>query len=346
MKQSKREIFQKICAISLLLLSSACNQRLSQNSASTTTQSTADCRVVEHDAGDTQVCGQPQRVATLSPYVLDMMLALGVQPVGHVEYYSSTRQQFDRPSEQIPYLGDRITTQPLNLGERQTPSLETLTLLKPDLILGERWHFQSYDLFSKVAPTVLVDYGEGGGWQEDIHPIAKALDRESEAEQVIAVHEQQVAAVQRKLASVLATNPRLLLITTVDNLSGSIHLFNKDTPGTLLERIGFELIGSEGVKRGTGKTISVEVLAQFSPDIVIVSGSQYGSHDPELNKFKQQWNQIPILQTMKANRNGCVYFVDNLLWGGNVRGPISEEIVMEQLPELLLPPCQNSKPEN
>jgi len=345
MRQNRRQIFWKIYVISLLLLSSACNQRSSQNSPSTTTQSTVDCRVVEHDAGDTQVCGQPQRVATLSPYVLDMMLALGGQPAGHVEYYSSTRQQFDRPSEQIPYLGDHITTQPLNLGKRQTPSLETLTLLKPDLILGEGWHFQSYGLFSKVAPTVLVDYNEGSGWQEDIHPIAKALDRESEAEQVIAAHEQQVAAVQRKLASVLATNPQLLLITT-NNLSGSIHLFNKDTPPTLLERIGFELIGSEGVKRGAGKTISLEALAQFNPDIVIVSGFQMGSHDPELNKFKQQWNQIPILQTMKASRNGCVYFVDNLLWGGNVRGPISEEIVMEQLTELLLPSCQNSKPES
>jgi hypothetical protein len=50
------------------------------------------------------------------------------------------QHKFDRPAEQIGYLGSKITTQPVNLGDRSHSSLEALSLLKPDLILGEQWH--------------------------------------------------------------------------------------------------------------------------------------------------------------------------------------------------------------
>ena len=61
--------------------------------------------------------------------MLSMMLALDVQPSAYAEAYLV---QFNNSSKQIPYLGNFVTTQPINLGDRNSPSLETLTLLKPD----------------------------------------------------------------------------------------------------------------------------------------------------------------------------------------------------------------------
>jgi ABC-type Fe3+-hydroxamate transport system substrate-binding protein len=88
--------------------------------------------------GETQVCGQPQKIVALSPHLLDLLLSLDHQPAGYAEVFPFHKgKYFDNPSQQIPYLGDRVTSQPINLGNRNEPSLERLIKLKPDLILGE-----------------------------------------------------------------------------------------------------------------------------------------------------------------------------------------------------------------
>ena len=83
-----------------------------------------NCQRIEHAAGTTELCTQPQRVAALSPYILDMLLALGVEPVGFGAADMSEamlrRPEFDDPPAQIPYLGQRLTTEPVNLGDRHS----------------------------------------------------------------------------------------------------------------------------------------------------------------------------------------------------------------------------------
>ncbi|BDA71331.1 hypothetical protein RIVM261_002240 [Rivularia sp. IAM M-261] len=75
-------------------------------------------------------------------------LALDVQPSAYADAYLFRLRQFNNHSQQIPYLGSFVTSQPINLGKRNNPSLETLTLLKPDLILG--LNFQENQLLSKI----------------------------------------------------------------------------------------------------------------------------------------------------------------------------------------------------
>ena len=112
--------------------------------------SSESCRLVQHSMGETEVCetarcagsprwrdcrgrGQPQRVAALSPHILDSILALGVQPTAYAESEDLKIQTYDSPAEQIPYIGKWVTTQPIGLGDRKSPSLERLALVKPDL---------------------------------------------------------------------------------------------------------------------------------------------------------------------------------------------------------------------
>ncbi|MEX0270497.1 ABC transporter substrate-binding protein [Leptolyngbyaceae cyanobacterium UHCC 1019] len=299
---------------------------------------------------ETQICNQPQKIVALSQYVLDMMLSLGAQPAGFAEYWSRNLPQFDDPSQQIPYLGDLITTQPINLGRAGNPSLEALTVLKPDLILTE--DRDQYELLSRIAPTVYVEYNKGG-WKRDIYTIAKALDRESQVQQVLADHEQQLSETRKKLAPVLTERSRLLLLN-LRNLGTPVHLFYKDPPATLLDTLGFQLVRPDGMEKKTRTNISIEVLPQLETDIIIVSRYQFdsksvwknNSYDVPLDNFEREWNRIPLLKRLKATQEGCMYFVDGVLWGGTIRGPIADEIVMQQLPDLLLPSCQHSKPEN
>ncbi|MCG8361999.1 MAG: hypothetical protein MJA27_01550, partial [Pseudanabaenales cyanobacterium] len=105
----------------------------------------SDCRLIEHDLGKTEVCGQPQKVAVLNAQTLDLLISLNLQPAGYAAPLNAYRGDvFDNPAQQIPYLGDRLTTQPINLGSDSEPSLEKLALLKPDLIVGEVGHIDNY----------------------------------------------------------------------------------------------------------------------------------------------------------------------------------------------------------
>jgi iron complex transport system substrate-binding protein len=294
---------------------------------------------VQHSIGKTQVCGQPEKVAALSPHILDSILALGVQPAAYAETVQLNLPRFDNPTAQIPYLGNRITTKPVNLGDRKNPSLEALVQLKPDVIIGEHWlHQDEYHLLSKIAPTLLFDdtKGEKQHWTNDITGIAQALDREEAARQLLKAFPQQLATARQKLAPVVATYPRVLVNST-NQLASQVSIAPDSTAGELMNAIGFEMVSPKlPTQSDTWAQISLEVLPTIDTDLIFVIGWTEGLYNPE-KKLKQAWSQHPLLKTMKAFQENRVFFVDYQLWGSNIRGPITDELILQQLPELLLP---------
>ncbi|NEQ34403.1 MAG: iron-siderophore ABC transporter substrate-binding protein, partial [Leptolyngbya sp. SIO4C5] len=53
------------------------------NSDSTADLSTAtDCRMVSHELGETQICGQPQTIVVFGLHNLGLLLSLDAQPTG------------------------------------------------------------------------------------------------------------------------------------------------------------------------------------------------------------------------------------------------------------------------
>lgn len=334
-----------LLAILMSTLIVACQGNLEQNVASPSSATApANCRIVEHDAGETEICGQPQTIAVLSPRVLDVMLALDVQPAAyatsaHADGTGLSLRRFDNPSQQIPHLGDRITTQPINLGHRNTPSLERLIEVNPDLIVTETW--LENDQFSDIAPTLLLTNRIGrNGWSRRLQIIAQAVGKEEQAEQVIAHYDQRLAEVRTQLAPVLATYPRILPVTT---LGSNFELASYESDiAALLEELGFQLVLLEGLPRETPDSprapqISVEALTQLDPDIIIVpSFIADNVYNPEAI-VKQAWDANPLLQNMRAVQAGHIHFVNGKLWGGNIGGPIAFGLMLDQLPELLLP---------
>lgn len=320
-----------ICAVLLIV---ACNRAPNSSATNPNSQS---CRLVQHEMGETEVCSQPQEVAALSPHILDSILALGVQPVAYAQTEGFKKnQRFDNPQEQIPYIGKWITTQPIGLGDRKSPSLEQLTLLKPDVILGEKWlHREEYPLLTQIAPTLLFSDERADGqqaWQEDIQGIAKALGKEAQAEELLAAFDRQVAEARAALQPVLQTYPRVSLIST--NLTTSVYSQPESTTARLLKEIGFEIVQPPGVQ-GYAE-ISREILPQIEADIILVlSWSNDSLTDPEAI-LREKWSENPLLNSMPVFQEGRVYFVDYELWGSNIRGPLADRLILEALPDLLL----------
>jgi iron complex transport system substrate-binding protein len=304
-----------------------------------------DCRVVKHAGGKTTICGQPQKVVALEPKMLGMMLALDVQPSAYAEAYLLRQRQFDNPSRQIPHLGNFVTTQPINLGDRTNPSLETLTLLKPDLILGMK--FQENQLLSAIAPTVLIDNTQET-WQDNIPIVAKALHREDKVQQLIASHKQQLAKVRTQLAPLVNTHPRVLNVICNQSMDYMEIRYHGGIV-RLLEEIGFQPVLLKDVERkpGVRPQINLEILSQLDADIIVVQTwldhwNGTSTYNVPLEALKQKWTKNPLLHNSRAWQEGRVYFVDYKLWGGFLSGPIADSLMLEQLPTLLLSHIQNN----
>ena len=307
----------------------------------------SNCRIVKHDMGETQVCGQPQKIVALSPHLLDLLLSLNRQPAGYAEVFPFHKgEYFNNPSQQIPYLGDRVTSQPINLGNRNEPSLERLIKLKPDLIVGEVGNNrQAYGLLSQIAPTLLWDKRTAKGkWQQSIRQLAQAVGDEKQAEAVITAYNQRITATRAEFAPIVAAHPNLLLLGANRLSSDMAIVTGNGYLGELLEGLGFQFAAPLRGNVGQVNSVSVELLPQVgTADMIFILGHDLSPDrqnltsvlDSQTSVIQQEWNNNAIAQTLKASKENRVYFVTYYLWNG-LNGPIGAELILNQLRQLLL----------
>ncbi|NEQ30131.1 MAG: iron-siderophore ABC transporter substrate-binding protein [Leptolyngbya sp. SIO4C5] len=318
-----------------------------------------DCRTVQHDLGETEICGQPQQVATLSAYTLELLLALDQQPAGYSPSLNTYfGEVFDNPAQQIPYLGDRVTTQPMNLGTANQPSLEKLVALKPDLIVAEGNRGAStYGLLFQIAPTLVWQArGAKGQWQQNLQTLAMALGNTEKADTVIQQHETRIAAARAEFADVVKEHPKLLVLAG-HRLDQGIRVFDADNSlGELLTEIGFQFVPESSSRLNADGPISVEALPQFNDaDIIIILGYDLSAGDQEqananqsanesaserveqnqVQIIKQNWEASEVAQSLTASQEDRVYFATFYKWFG-LNGPIGAELILEDLREFLL----------
>lgn len=346
-KRSRRIIIRAIFCLlppAFCLLTIACS-----NNNSAIEFSETNCQSIEHDRGTTKICNKPQKIVAIGPNMLELLLALGIQPVGYADYFSLPASEFDRPSQQILFLGDQVTNQPVNIGSADDPALETIAQLQPDLILGDIYSNQDeYDLLSQIAPTLLFTYAVDDKWQEQIRAIAQAVGKSQQAERVIKEHSERIAQTKQALQPIVDKYPRVLLLGS-ENLEQGIQIdpYNHDSYcSALLADIGFQIVfppNGEG-KEAQGGKVSLEILPQLAADLIIVQGynsdfSNTGQDlvESQLALIEQQWKDNEIAQSLPASKSDSdrVYFTSAYLCRA-LPGPIGAEIFLDQLQEQLL----------
>ncbi|MUL36499.1 iron dicitrate-binding protein [Gloeocapsopsis sp. AAB1 = 1H9] len=325
MKYWFRHLKLLLLSICSLILVVACNSSTPQlNTNQTPTSRPSDCRVINHDGGETEICGEPQKIVAFGPPILDILLSLGVQAAGYSEVDLLNKKVFDNPSEQIPYLGDLVTNQPVNVGDRNNPSLETFVQLQPDLIIGEAYHIkEKYKLFSSIAPTAFfVNEGESD-WKTTIKAIAPALNREEQAKQVIASHNQLIETAKQQLAPVISG--QTIIVLGWSGVTKQSFIFPDTFITRLLEDLGFKTILGAANRPRT----SIEAIANLKTDHILV----LPSGDNTIDNAKQDWEKNPLLSLIPAIQAGNIHFIDYQL--SRIRGPISAEIFINQICQLL-----------
>ncbi|UBV44166.1 iron-siderophore ABC transporter substrate-binding protein (plasmid) [Deinococcus taeanensis] len=279
---------------------------------------------ISHAAGTTTLTKRPLRVVALGPHALDLLLSIGVQPVGYGEASTFLKTPaFGSPIRDIKYLGSRVTSSPTNVGDRFNPNLEILLSLKPDLIIGEDYAAQVYPQLSRIAPTLLFKGIDRNEWQKTLPLIAQALDREPTYSKVLNTYRSGVQTAKAQLADA-TRNKRVLVVWTAGGDARNTFTISdsRDWTGGLLNDLGFNVI--DGDKKEA--VVSVEGLAAINPDVVIVLAA--GASTPA--RARADWNANPITRQLRASKAQQVYFFDYHLFR-RIRGPIAAQLIERQM---------------
>lgn len=286
----------------------------------------------------------------LGGHSLDLLLSLGEQPAGcSAAMPLNTGAVLEQPEQQIPYLGQFVTTQPVNVGDRRQPSLEVIAQLQPDLIVGEAGsNGEVYGLLSQIAPTLLWDIRTNRGqWRQNLKALALALGYEAKAEAALAELQQDIAETRDKLQPVVSDAPKALMLGANRLTSGNIFAITSQSYlGELMEDLGFEMIAP-----ATGENfapLSLEALPEFDEaDHIFVLGYSMGDESgqppdnpdellqQQTSGIKADWQENAIAQSLSATKADRVYFGTYLLWNG-LNGPIGTQLVLQEIEQLLV----------
>jgi iron complex transport system substrate-binding protein len=140
---------------------------------------------VDHKYGSTTIESEPKKIVTLGLSDQDAVLALGVKPVGSVDWFK------EKPYGKWPWAKDKWgDTPPQIVGERDEYNIEKIAALKPDLVIAQYSGMkkEQYDTLSKFTKVVAQpkehpDYG--APWQVMTRQIGKALGKDAETEKLI-----------------------------------------------------------------------------------------------------------------------------------------------------------------
>ena len=349
-------VIQRFAGIGMTaLLIAACQRPPNQPSASPASSAASpptNCQTVEHVMGETEVCGQPESIVVLGSSMLESLLTLEVQPVAYADYLASMTGSYDNPSQQIPYLGDRITGQLVNLGFVGQPEIETIVQVQPDLILGTEYNASQYETLSQIAPTLLLTWTDA---EANLITIAQVLGKSENAEALSVEWNQQITTARDNFAPVVASHPKVLMLRS-SNLQ-EIYFGNQlfGTCASLVRELDFELVSLPGFDESNSDAptiVSVETLSQFNEaDLILMLGTGFNQADQikgtddfedyQLSPLKQAWAENSIAQSLDASQAGRVYFIPYVLCAG-LPGAIGTELYLEKLQEQLLPSDQLS----
>jgi iron complex transport system substrate-binding protein len=216
----------------------ASSESTSSASAEAGKNSSAFPVTVEHKYGSTTIDEEPEKVVTLGLSDQDAVLALGVKPVGAVDWFK------EDPYGKWPWTKDKWGSDlPEIVGERDEYNMEKIAALKPDLIIAQYSGMkkEQYDTLSKIAKVVAQpkDYADyGAPWEVMTKQIGKSLGKETETEKLISDIDAKFKAVREEHPEWARTT-----LSVADSFeAGKYSAFTKTDPKSIFfNELGFKL---------------------------------------------------------------------------------------------------------
>lgn len=285
------------------------------NNAAQTAQSNYPL-TIQDLRGDFTLEQKPERIVVLDNKFADQLIAINEKPIGSV---TSAGSDTDFPE----YLMDKLSDVKV-LGTRDEPNMEAILEMNPDLIICTGFQEQFYDQFSKIAPTLMLDFDED--WRDTLVTMGKILEKDQEAQDLLTAYEEKTAQLKEQFTAKLG-DETVALIRPRDGAI-RIHPPEHRTGAILYNDLGLNLPPLLN-EQDDSYQISLEVLPDVDADHYFLLTNAMFQEDVDSVRDTEVW------KSLKAVQQEQVYTVDTTQWIAYY-GPIAINMIVDEIAELLL----------
>lgn len=313
----KRKYQSILGILMIMLLVVGCGSQATESGQAASSQpvqqeTAATVRTIKHELGETEVKGTPERVVVLEFSFVDAVASLGVKPVGVADDGNKSRI--------LKTLADKVGDY-TSVGTRKQPNLESISSLKPDIIIADwKRHKAIYEDLKQIAPTIVLKSLEES-YDENVasyQTVAEALNQSDQGKKRLEQHQQTIATLKAKVPG--KDKKQTVLSAALRKESFKAHT-SSSYDGAVMEKVG--LINAIQNPKEAYAELTLEQLLTINPDILFlmkINGEQ---------TIVDQWSTNPLWKELKAVKNQKVFEVDRNLWT-RWRGTIAGELMMEE----------------
>lgn len=283
----------------------------------------ATTRVVETMDGSVEVPIQPERIVLLN---YDMTgaeaFALFDIPVLGIDSLPTTRPEIE------------LTGELIEVGATGEIDIEMVASLNPDLITGmyRTTYDESLERLRQIAPVALLNGEAALEWREVTEGFGHILNRESDAEQLIAETEARIIELKERI------DPSTEVAVVRPNNDGTFRVYADESfPGLILAELGIsipeefsEVRSTEGTAGSRGwSTLSAERVDELDAADYVILWAYGGEPELLINQILENplW---PLLDVAREER----YYVGSRSWYG--AGPLSVAGALDDVEAALL----------
>lgn len=237
------------------------------------------------------------KVAVFDYGILDILENLGVDIAG--------LPKTNLPARFSKYNEDKY----VNLGGLKEIDFESLNAMKPELIIISGRQADSYDKFSKIAPTLLMSV-DGTKYMQDFKRNIETLTK------IFGTSENQVKKLQMiedKIKDInnISTTNKLNALTLMVN-EGSLSTYGPGSRyGLIYNELGFAPLDEKVDESTHGQQVSFEYIVDKNPNymFVIDRGAALGKEGTAKSILEND-----LVKSTDAYKNGRILYLDSQVW--------------------------------
>lgn len=264
---------------------------------------------VEDATGTVTIPKKPERIVTMDFSFTDMLVTLGIQPVGIADD-SDPNLFMDSVKSQLKEY--------TSVGSRYEPSIEIISSLKPDLIIVDiNKHKNAIPQLKEIAQVLVLDDFQADYDQmlKNYSIVAKAVGKEEEGKKRLEEHQALMEDAKKKIK-----NASMTVLPAVVNPKGFFAHSDHSYTGSIVHMLGF----TDPVKDETSyPQLTLEQLVESNPQALFLMPTEEVT-------IVNEWGKNPLWEKIDAVANKKVFTVERRNWSLS-RGMLGSEKIAEDI---------------
>ncbi|OZQ67341.1 ABC transporter [Paenibacillus sp. VTT E-133280] len=299
------------------------NTAAAGNTEATTAPNTESKELtIKHELGEITIKSNPQKVVVFDFGTLDTLDKLGVEVTGV-------------PQSNVPsYLSKYSDAKYENVGGLKEPDFEKINSLSPDLIIISGRQQDSYDEFSKIAPTLYVAVDNANymeSFTKNVKTLGQIFGKEAEVETELTAINDSVKALNEKAK---ADGKKSLIILANE---GKISAYGSGSRfGIIHDVFGFAQADDKIEVSTHGQSVSYEYVADKNPDyLFVVDRDAAVKSDGSKSGSAKDAVENDLVKNTNAFKNGKIIYLDPNYWYLSGGGLISVSEMLKEVEVVL-----------